>query len=142
MFFQDHDGNVSEYKGGFETWNCKFNFSSNPSKNWLLLISSSAWEIILTKDNVLINTPLTATNSATADKPYVFYVSKSSPAKVTVYNDGKSSEVAVFVPGTKLGAVTLRGKVYLIQKPLEHPASVWTRVYDGGAWELGGQVIS
>lgn len=62
--------------------------------------------------------------------------------KVTVYNNGTSSEVAAYVPGTKLGAVTFGGKVYLFQKPLEHPTSVWTRVYDGGAWKLGAKVVA
>lgn len=59
-----------------------------------------------------------------------------------VYNGGKSSEVAAYVPGTKLGAATLSGKVYLFQKPLEHPTSVWTRVHDGGEWKLGAQVVA
>lgn len=59
-----------------------------------------------------------------------------------VYNEGKSTEVAAYVPGTKLGAVTLSGKVYLFQKPLERPTSVYTRVYDGGGWKLGAQVVA
>lgn len=96
-----------------------------------LLLTSSAWKIILAKDNVEMNTPLTATKTSTADKPYVFCASKST-TKVAVYNDGKSSDVAVYVPGTKLGAVTLNGDINLFQKQLEHPTSIWTLVQDCG----------
>lgn len=59
-------------------------------------------------------------------------MSSKSTTKVAVYNDGKSSDVAVYVPGTKLGAVTLNGDINLFQKQLEHPTSIWTLVQDCG----------
>ncbi|KAJ5493634.1 hypothetical protein N7463_009721 [Penicillium fimorum] len=121
LFFQDHDGNVTEYLGSYETWNTN--------------------GVILTKEKVAINTPLTAANSPVADKPFVFYATKSAPFKVMAYNDGQSSEVAPYIPGTKLGAVSFGGKVYLFQKPLRHPTSVWTSVYDGSSWKSGSKVI-
>lgn len=27
LFFQNHDGDVSEYLGGYDTWNCMLNIS-------------------------------------------------------------------------------------------------------------------
>ncbi|KAJ5320308.1 hypothetical protein N7508_000591 [Penicillium antarcticum] len=121
LFFQDHDGNITEYLGGYDAWNTK--------------------KVILTKEKVESSTPLTAAESSVADKPYVFFATKTTPFKIMVYNDGSSSEIAAYVPGTKLGAITVGGKVLLFHKPLAHPTSVWTQVYDGSAWKLGSKVV-
>ncbi|KAJ6119006.1 hypothetical protein N7471_013626 [Penicillium samsonianum] len=78
-------------------------------------------KVILVKEKVEINTPLTAANSRIAKKPYVFYATKSALFKVMTYNNSKSSEVVAYVPGTKLGAIGFGGKVHLFQKPPRAP---------------------
>lgn len=39
-FYQNHDGDISEYLGGYDEWRCMLSTSFNPFKNWLLLTSS------------------------------------------------------------------------------------------------------
>ncbi|KAJ6119112.1 hypothetical protein N7471_013063 [Penicillium samsonianum] len=90
----------------------------------LFLTSYTAKKVILVKEKVEINTPLTAANSRIAKKPYVFYATKSDPFKVMTYNNSKSSEVVAYVPGTKLGAIGFGRKVHLFQKHLEHPTII------------------
>lgn len=60
---------------------------------------------------------------------------------IMCYGNDKTAEVCKFYPGTKLDAISVSGKVYLFHKPLEHPGSVWTRVFDGNSWTLGAQVV-
>jgi hypothetical protein len=108
----------------------------------LVLTSYTAQKAILKGEEVEISTPLAAISSKVTDKPYLFYATKTSPYKVMAYTDGTKEEVGLYVPGTKLGAVSFGGKIYLFQKPLEHPASVWTRVYDGKSWKLGTKVVA
>ncbi|KXG49285.1 uncharacterized protein PGRI_031550 [Penicillium griseofulvum] len=121
LFFQRHDGEIFEYLGSYDKWH-----SQKP---------------ILKSGEVEISTPLAAISSKATDKPYLFYVTKTSPYEVMAYTDGTKTKVGLYVPGTKLGAVSFGGKIYLFQKPLDHPASVWTRVYDGNSWKLGSKVV-
>ncbi|KAA8651600.1 protein kinase ssp1 [Aspergillus tanneri] len=125
LYFQDHEGAVSEYLGGYDTW--------------------SDHTDIIKKEQVEINTPIAAANSSVPDKPFVFYVSKLAPYQILNYKDGDPVQVAKYYPGTKLGAITVGHKVYLFHKPMEHPGSVWTRVSDdtdGSSWKLGAKVVT
>ncbi|KAF7155586.1 hypothetical protein CNMCM5623_008128 [Aspergillus felis] len=122
LFFQDHEGNLVQYSGGYEQWNNKI--------------------VMLKKEQVQISTPLTTCDSSKPDKPHVFYVSKVTPPAVEDFVDGESTQVARYVPGTRLGAATLKNKTFLFFKPLTHPVEIWTHVYDGSSWGIGSKVVA
>ncbi|KAK1144665.1 hypothetical protein N8T08_004969 [Aspergillus melleus] len=124
LFFQDHEGDVTEYIGGYDSWNDHAE--------------------ILTNDKVEINTPISAANSSVPEKPYVFYVSRTTPLTIMCYDHdkSKSTEVGRYFPGTNLDAITVQTKVYLVHKPLEKRGAVWTRVFDGKEWGMGAQVVA
>ncbi|KAI9038691.1 uncharacterized protein KD926_010531 [Aspergillus affinis] len=161
LFFQDHNGDVAEYIGGYDSWNgtdplSPFSFPafsslsppksspvpSHPTQPLRKPNNTAADHAeILTNDKVEINTPISAAESSVPEKPYVFYVSKSTPLMMMCYDHDKSTEVGKYYPGTKIDAITVGKKVLLFHKPLEHPGSVWTRVFDGSEWKMGAQVV-
>lgn len=69
-------------------------------------------------------------------------VDQSQPSQIQHYAEGKLvGAVGQFYNGTRLGAVPQGKKVVLFYKPVNPAGSIRTKIYDGEAWNDGGEVV-
>jgi len=134
LYFQDHDGNIQEYLGGYDKWNSMFCHPMYFKRNDLTV--RAGHNQILAKTEVQISTPLATAPSSKVGKPHLFYV---GGGLVKDHFDGH--EVAKYVPGRRLGAAALGGKVFLFHNALDSTEAISTVVYNGSAWVKGSTVV-
>ncbi|KAF9638010.1 hypothetical protein BFW01_g8907 [Lasiodiplodia theobromae] len=123
LFFQDHDRNVAYY--------------ANRNNKW------QDSKIVIPAKDVEIETPMAAVRSpGSSGTQRLLLVDQGSPRQIQHYADEKLvGAVEQYYPGTRLGAVLLGSKVVLFYKPVNPAGSIRTKVYDGGDWKDGGEVV-